>query len=92
MTVGKTISLSKGAQGLLHNPRFLVLRSGKVFDVQIMIVHPSELNGEFEGQPIDSWKDNRRFRCVVIRSIDWNMVVSPYNNNYPITHNVNNGK
>jgi hypothetical protein len=40
-----------GAQGLLHNPRFLALRSGKVFDVQIMIVHLSELNGEFEGQP-----------------------------------------
>ena len=30
----------------------------------------------------DSWKDNRRFRCVVVRSIDWDMVVSPYNNNH----------
>jgi hypothetical protein len=37
---------------------------------------------ELDKQPIDSWKDNRRFRCVVVRSIDWNMVVSPYNNNY----------
>ena len=51
MTVVKTILLNKGAQRLLHNPRFLVLISGKVFDVRIMIVHLLELNGEFEGQP-----------------------------------------
>lgn len=51
MTVVKTTLLNKGAHGLLHNPRFLVLRSGKVFDVRIMIVQLLELNGEFEGQP-----------------------------------------
>ena len=32
----------------------------------------------------DSWKDNRRFRCIVVRSIDLDMVVSQYNNNYLI--------
>lgn len=31
---------------------------------------------------LDSWKDNRRFRCVVVRSINWDMMVSPYNNNH----------
>ena len=30
---------------------------------------------------VDSWKDNRRFRCVVVRSIDIDMAVSYYNNN-----------
>lgn len=28
--------------------------------------------------------DNRRFRCVVVRSIDMDMIVSHYNNNYLI--------
>ena len=31
---------------------------------------------------LDSWKDNRRFRCVVVRSIEMDMVVSHFNNNY----------
>ena len=30
----------------------------------------------------DSWKDNRRFRCIVVRSIEIDMVVSYFNNNY----------
>ena len=34
------------------------------------------------GVAIDSWKDNRRFRCIVVRSIDKDMVVSLYNNNH----------
>ena len=29
-----------------------------------------------------SWKDNRRFRCVVVRSIEMDMIVSHFNNNY----------
>ena len=30
----------------------------------------------------DSWKDNRRFRCKVVRSIDMDIMVSHYNNNH----------
>ena len=45
------------------------------------IVLPNRLVGREWSQ--DSWKDNRRFRCIVVRSIDMDMVVSHYNNNYP---------
>ena len=31
---------------------------------------------------IDSWIDNRRFRCIVVRSIDIDMIVSYVNNTY----------
>jgi hypothetical protein len=47
MAVGKTTRCSRAiAQSTL-----LSLRSDKVFDVQIMIVRPSELNGWFDEQP-----------------------------------------
>ena len=41
----------------------------------VVRIHPPQL---------DSWKDNRRFRCKVVRSIDSDMVVSRYNNNHQL--------
>lgn len=58
MTVGKT-TLFNGCSRVIAQSTLLKLRSDKVFDVQIMIVRLSELNGWFDEQPIDSWKDNQ---------------------------------
>ena len=47
MTVGKTTGCSR----VIAQSTLLNLRSGKVFDVQIIVVRPSELNGWFDEQP-----------------------------------------
>jgi hypothetical protein len=50
MTVGKTTSFDRCSR-VIAQSTLLTLRSDKVFDVQIMIVRPSELNGWFDEQP-----------------------------------------
>ena len=50
MTVGKTTVFNRCSR-VLAQSTLLNLRSDKVFDVQIMIVRLSELNGWFDEQP-----------------------------------------
>ena len=48
------------------------------------VLHVQKVPSFVKADDADSWKDNRRFRCIVVRSIDLDMVVSQYNNNYLI--------